>query len=272
MSEKSLAIQQSNIISSFDDAMNVATAMAKSGYFQDSKDANQAIVKVLAGSELGLGPFASMTGIHIIQGRPSMGANLIATLIKNDPRYNYRVIEHTDKTCKIEFYENGQKCGVSEFSAEDARKAGTKNMDKYPRNMLFARAISNGARWYSPGIFGGAAIYTPDELGADTDEDGNVIAGSFKVIEPEPEQPTNPTASVADQGIIEEPEPQAAPLTLAQAKKVKNSEGVAYGDIETSKLAHMANAIAKMDNPTPEHEKKLLAIQIILADRNKTKK
>jgi hypothetical protein len=41
--------------------------------------------------------------------------------------------------------------------------------------MLFARAITRGARRFAPGIFGGAPIYTPEELGADTDEDGNLI-------------------------------------------------------------------------------------------------
>jgi hypothetical protein len=34
--------------------------------------------------------------------------------------------------------------------------------------MLFARAMSNGARWYCPDVFAGPA-YTPDELGADVD-------------------------------------------------------------------------------------------------------
>jgi hypothetical protein len=196
-----LAVRQTGIVTTFADAVSVATAMAKSGFFQDTKSAEQAIVKVLAGQELGLGPFASMTGIHIIQGRPSMGANLIATLIKNDPRYNYRVTEHTDKVCKITFYEDGKPCGVSEFTADDARKAGTKNMDKYPRNMLFARSISNGARWYTPGIFGGAAVYTPEELGADVDEDGNVIAGTFKDVTPDNGKTPAPVPEVKPKNI-----------------------------------------------------------------------
>ena len=37
--------------------------------------------------------------------------------------------------------------------------------EKYPRNMVFARALTNGARWYCPDVFNGP-IYTPDELGA----------------------------------------------------------------------------------------------------------
>ena len=177
------------IYNQFDQLQAAAAALQTSGYFTDVRTQAQAVVKVMAGAELGLPPFASMTGIHIIQGKPALGANVIATLIKNDPRYNYRVLEMSDTVCRIQFYESGEPCGVSEFTATDARKAGTKNMDKFPKNMLFARAISNGAKWYTPGIFGGAPVYTPDELGADVDEDGNIVDGSYTPNEPTQRQP-----------------------------------------------------------------------------------
>ena len=163
------------VYESFDDIQRAALALEASGYFKDVTNKAQAIVKVMAGAELGIPPFASMSGIHIIQGKPALGANVLATLIKNDPRYNYRVTKLDDTVCTIQFYEDGQRCGVSEFNAEDARKANTKNMNKFPKNMLFARAISNGAKWFTPGIFGGAPVYTPEELGADVDGEGEVI-------------------------------------------------------------------------------------------------
>ncbi|MCA9368302.1 hypothetical protein KC887_08695 [Candidatus Kaiserbacteria bacterium] len=191
------------IYGQFETLQRAAMALYKSNYFGDSKSEAQAIVKVMAGAELGLPPFASMTGIHIIQGKPALGANVIATLIKNDPRYNYRVLEMTDETCSIEFYENGQPCGISEFTAKDAQRAQVKNMNKFPRNMLFARAISNGAKWYTPGIFGGAPVYTPDELGADYDEEGYMVIehnGSKQEVQPDP----------VEDGHFEEPE-QPAP-------------------------------------------------------------
>ena len=164
------------IYNNFDDLQRAALALEASGYFSnDVKSKAQAIVKVMAGAELGLPPFASMSGIHIIQGKPTMGANVMATLIKNDPRYNYRVTKLDDTVCEIQFFEDGQKCGVSEFTIDDAQKAGTKNLAKFPKNMLFARAISNGAKWFTPGIFGGSPIYTPEELGADVNGDGEII-------------------------------------------------------------------------------------------------
>lgn len=59
--------------------------------------------------------------------------------------------------------------------ASDAAKAGTQNMGKFPRNMLFARCISNGVKWFCPDIFLGAPVYTPEELGATVDDDGTVV-------------------------------------------------------------------------------------------------
>ena len=51
--------------------------------------------------------------------------------------------------------------------------------------------MTNGAKWYTPGIFGGAPVYTPEELGADVDENGDVVTVDVIVEEPtpEPEQP-----------------------------------------------------------------------------------
>jgi hypothetical protein len=178
--------QPTGIIHSMDDAMKAAQAMAASGFFQDARQAAQAVVKILAGQELGVGPFTAMTGVYIIQGRPALSANLMAAAVKRSGRYNFRVAELTDARCEIIFFEGGQECGRSSFTAEEARKAGTKNMDKYPRNMLYARAISNGVRWFCPDVLGGSPVYTPEELGASVNEDGQVID-----VQPEPVEPAS---------------------------------------------------------------------------------
>jgi len=192
---------------SYDEIERSALAMAKSGYFMEAREQNQAIVKILAGREMGFGPFASMTGVYIIQGRPSIGANLMASAVKRSGRYDYRVNKMDDTVCEVEYFQRGQSIGVSRFTIEDARKAGTKNIDKFPRNMLFARAMSNGVRWYCPDVFDGAAVYTPEELGADVNEAGDVI--DAQVIPPAQPAPTlNKPASV--------PVPQTAPAIAAQ--------------------------------------------------------
>ncbi|HKS27107.1 MAG TPA: hypothetical protein VJS44_04780 [Pyrinomonadaceae bacterium] len=166
----------------------VGRVLAESGFFQDSKGASQAIAKILAGRELGLGPVASMTGIYIVKGRVTLSANVIAAAIKRSARYNYKVLRMEDDGCEIEFYEDGQPVGKSKFDADDARLAGLlagDNWRKFPRNMYFARAISNGAKWFTPDIFAGP-VYTPDELGEQVTvrEDGEM-----EVITSEPALP-----------------------------------------------------------------------------------
>ena len=143
--------------------MNLAKAFAESGMFADTKSAAQAIVKIQAGQEIGIPPFAAMTGIHIIQGKPTIGAGLIASRLKGSGKYDYKVIEASEKVCSIDFYQGKEKIGNSTFTIEDAKKALTKNIDKFPKNMLFARAISNGVKWYCPDVFSGP-VYVPEEM------------------------------------------------------------------------------------------------------------
>ena len=151
------------IVKSTQDAVSIGETFYKSGMFTDIKSAQQAIVKIIAGQELGIPPFAAMSGIHIIQGRPAIGAGLMASRIKGSGKYDYRVMEQTDKVCSIDFFQGKEKIGNSTFTIEDARKAQTKNMDKFPKNMLFARAISNGVKWFTPDIYS-AAVYVPEEM------------------------------------------------------------------------------------------------------------
>jgi hypothetical protein len=154
--------------------MNLAKAFAESGMFSDTKSAAQAIVKIQAGQEIGIPPFASMTGIHIIQGKPTIGAGLIASRLKGSGKYDYRVVEASEKVCSIDFYQGNTKIGNSTFTIEDAKKALTKNIDKFPKNMLFARAISNGVKWYCPDIFSGP-VYVPEEMQVVTTEEATHV-------------------------------------------------------------------------------------------------
>lgn len=143
--------------------MNIGKAFAESGMFADIKSAAQAIVKIQAGQEIGIPPFAAMSGIHIIQGKPTIGAGLMASRVKGSGKYDYKVIQQDEKACSIDFYQGKDKIGNSTFTIEDAKKASTKNIDKFPKNMLFARAISNGVKWYCPDVFA-SAVYTPEEM------------------------------------------------------------------------------------------------------------
>ena len=157
--------------------MELATVIAGSRDFPDCRTPEKAAVRILAGRGLGVEAIASVIGIRINAGRVSMDATLMAGCIKRSGRYDYKVTAHTNDVCAIVFFENGEPVGESAFSMVDAKQAGLAKKDTwtaYPRNMLFARALSNGARWYCPAIFGGS-IYTHEELGIAVDEDGRAV-------------------------------------------------------------------------------------------------
>jgi len=220
----------------FETMQRMSIALYKSGYFGDVKSEAQAIVKVMAGAELGLPPFASMSGIHIIQGKPVLGANVIATLVKNDPRYDYQVTTATDENCTIEWYEDGQASGFSSFTFDEAKRAnltGKDNWKKYPSDMLFARAISRGARRFAPGIFGGAPVYTPDEMGRDTDPDGYVEGE----IVPEPSKNSQPP----------EPTPEPSPAATFDAESMAE-QTITDGDRQDVEDSEPAPEIADLDS------------------------
>ncbi len=147
--------------------------MVKSGLFPDVRTQTQAIVKAMAGRELGLGPFAAQSAFDIIEGRIQMSANLIASRIKAHPRYDYRVIELDRTHCTIRFFEDGEPIGEFTFDDEDRAAAGLAlttskgyptPWKQHPKAMFFARAVSQGARVFCPDVFFGIAAYTPGEI------------------------------------------------------------------------------------------------------------
>ena len=181
--------------STFDEINGMAKAFVQSGMFTDTKQLSQAIVKIQAGRELGLPPVYSMQNINMIRNRLTTSANTMAMLVKKSGRYNYRIKAHTDQACSITFYEkDGDKwveVGESTFTIEDAKRAELIRPDsgwvKFPRAMLFSRAISQGARIYAPDAIGG--IYTDEEIRSippRPEEDAVPL-----VIEPTP-QPESP--------------------------------------------------------------------------------
>jgi hypothetical protein len=162
--------------------------LADSGYFADAAGAAQAVVRILAGRELGFGPIASMTGIFLVKGRITLSANLMAAAIRRSAKYNYNIKHLDDTRCEIAISRGRDVIGVSTFTIEDAKRAGLTsgaNWRSYPKNMLFARAISNATRWFAPDLLGGEPVYSPDELGAEVDpETGEVLADDRIVTGP----------------------------------------------------------------------------------------
>ena len=161
---------------SLPDTIALATEIYKSRYFNDIGNPQQAVAKILAGRELGIGAMISLAKVYVVNGKVAIQAELMAGLIKRSGKYDYRVKELTNDKCGLVFFEKGHPIGELSFTIEDAKKAGVASKDnwqKYPKNMLFARALSNGARWYCPDAIHGA--YTYEEMNLEVDMQGSVI-------------------------------------------------------------------------------------------------
>lgn len=162
------------------DVFRLGEILAQSGYFSEARGAAQAVVKILAGMELGFGPIASMTGIFIDSrsGKPCMHANMMAARIKMTPGLDYEILRLDNSACEIAIKKHGKTINPTvSFTIEDAQQAGLlvgKNAHtwkKYARNMLFARCISNAAKWHCPELYAGITPYVPEEFDIDAEQD-----------------------------------------------------------------------------------------------------
>jgi len=190
------------------DTIKLGDVLAKSRRFGDVQSAHQAVVQILAGRELGIGPITSMTKIYIVKGKVCLSAEIMAGQIKKDKEYDYHIKNLTNEECVITFSQNGKEIGVSTFTMDDAKRAGVlkegSGWQKFPRNMLFARAMSNGCRWFAPHLISGA--YTPEEMGTTIDQKGEVING--EVIE---------TKAVESETVAE---PEETKTSMDERKKI----------------------------------------------------
>ncbi|MHA1137985.1 MAG: hypothetical protein ACTSSE_16010 [Candidatus Thorarchaeota archaeon] len=173
----------------------LAQIFMDSGLFKDTKAISQAIVKIMAGRQIGLDPFESMSGLNIISGNITLSGNVQAAKIKENPKYDYRIIQANSEICEIDFFQDGEKIGISTYTIEEVRNitfwdkkaAKTKNLTEkdnwknYPSDMLFNRAISRGRRRFTPDVFGCFKVYDPEELGDDgSNEPINITPQSEK--------------------------------------------------------------------------------------------
>ncbi|MBE7701223.1 hypothetical protein H9623_13045 [Oerskovia sp. Sa1BUA8] len=126
---------------------------------------------------LGVAPINAITSIHVIEGKPSASADLIASLVR---RAGHRLRVSGDDTfaeATILRADDPDYPFTVRWDMAKARQAGLtgKGVWKaYPSAMLRSRAITEVARMAAPdALFG--VIYTPEELGAEVDAAGDVV-------------------------------------------------------------------------------------------------
>lgn len=164
----------------------------KSGFLPSAiKSPEQAAIIALKGRELGIPFMQALSHIHVINGKPSMSAEMMQALARrNLPGLVINIIESTHEKAQIEFLrpEKGSKPYTSIFTIQDAQRAELMNKTvwkQYPSAMLWSRAISAGLRKVCPEALMGVS-YTPEELGGHVDQEGNIIETTSRKVESAP--------------------------------------------------------------------------------------
>lgn len=153
---------------SMKDARVLAQDMFQSRMFSAYGTPAGVLSTIMVGRELGLPAMASLRGVHVIEGRHALSAQLMVALILRSGMAEYFDPEEFDDTHAV--FVTKRKGARKEIrlqhTIEMARTAGLLKTDsnwiKVPTDMCVARAQSRLARMVYPDIVGG--IYTPEEL------------------------------------------------------------------------------------------------------------
>lgn len=253
MTSSALALAQQGTslslqVRSVDDLQRLARLFAASGLFGRSANPDatlaQCAVQLLAGMEAGFTPFASITGIYVVQGRPGFSAQLLAQAIKRHPDYDYRVLEKTDQVCRIKFLSRGEELGIETFTLQMAERAGLIGKGgpwkQYPEAMLFARALTAGMRTHCPDALGGHTPYTPEELGAQgtIDEQGMVTVEA----KPAPKMLTTTEELVAGAQRACDASGLTPSGVMAMCQEISGGEALELMELQRNMLARLAKS------------------------------
>lgn len=140
----------------------------------------------LKGRELGVPPMQALSHIHVIQGRPTLSAELMRSLVLRSGHRIWVDPSSDDKRATVKgqrwdrhLNKYDELVAEASYSIEEAKQAGLTNKDnwkKFTKAMLVARATSILVREHFADVAMGAS-YTPEELDPDlaVDEYGAVV-------------------------------------------------------------------------------------------------
>lgn len=161
----------------FDAKLKMAATLARSGLIPTGLNSPEKVCVALQwGHELQLSPMVAVNNISVINGKPTLSADIMAAVVKRSPEYGgIEWIEQseTKAECIVKrVLSNGQvESTKSTYTIEDAQKAGLTTRDnwkKYPKRMLKHRCQSYALRDMFPDILAG--LYTPEEMESFTPE------------------------------------------------------------------------------------------------------
>lgn len=218
----------------------LACTFYASGMFKDCNNPSGCFVKMMLGDELGLKPIQSMMNIDIIDGSPAMSAQLMLAKF-NEAGGTMEIKQRDELGCVLNLTYQGNTI-ESSFLLVDANRAGLQGKNthaKYPRAMMFWRAVSDGIKVVAPGAL--LKAYTFGELTNDTRH----LSGYLTMNEGVEENtaPANP------------PAPSQAQKQPQNAGKKPNGSGNSNAIASKQMIAKLEELLEAPACPVPFQEK-----------------
>ncbi len=150
------------------DARIIAKDLFESNMFSGYGSPQAVLSTIMFGRELGLPAMTSLRGIHNIDGKHALSAQLMVALVLDSGKAEYfELLEVSDTAATFETKRVGARNPQRvTYTLDQAQKAGLvrpkSNWEKDPQSMLVARAQSRLCRLVYPDVVLG--LYTPEEL------------------------------------------------------------------------------------------------------------
>lgn len=186
MTDNTPAIQQLNVSTparycgpnTFGELVQTAQRLFASNLLPKTIRSVEAAVAVIqTGRELQLNPMEAFRNVHVIEGTPTVSPKCKLGLIQRSGELaDLRIVEG-EGWAECTMRRKGQPSPITvRFTMEEAQRAGLTNKGNWkawPRNMMRWRAIGFVADMLFSDVTGGH--FTPDELGAETDAEGEPV-------------------------------------------------------------------------------------------------
>ncbi len=156
----------------FATTFKIAEAMVKSGILPRGIDnPYKAFAIIQKGREMGVEPMRALTGIYLIEGKTVVSPELKLECFRSRGG-KVQWLDSSEKLAHVKLTSSDGSTHEERVTIAEMQGAGLTGKDnwrKYPKSMLRARCIAFALRAMGEGD----GSYTPDELGAVTDEEGN---------------------------------------------------------------------------------------------------
>lgn len=254
------------------DAWKFAEALAGSGMLPRQYQGNPASVlwALEYGRAIGLDVITTTQSVHVIQGRATASADLMASLTRR-AGHRMRIVsddEHAEVTIfRADDPEFAFTTRWDTAKAQRAKLVGKDTWKQFPGAMLRARAISECVRMACPEVLHGS-IYTPEEIGANVDHDGVPLDAEVQQLrsvqsgEPDPWQAPAPQQAAPARDFVAEARASDDP---AQVRRIWTDAKTAGLDEE--RLGHIAavgkSLAAGPPPPKPDADNEVTDVEVV---------